>query len=339
MLTHSVHSITRPKDIEISSAEVIGEIRHEAGLLPQLKLEYEPPIKTLWVTIAPEPKPVFTLGLVDSVSRLQKAIVALWGGEDYGRSPIRFFAYRAKGPIFTFGGDLDFYPSTASAGATARPCRNTHDSRSKASWAMPPASREPRSRWRRSRGKGIGGGIDAPLSCNLVIAEEQTSFSYPEVKFNHFPVASVAVLSQRIGTRAAHRLLSTGAEFTAAEFEALGALDATAASGQGEAWLRKYASETMPMHAARLGLYEAFHRRRAEEFRSELVALAAAWTDHMLRLSPMEISRLPANQRWPGPDAAAHLRHGQTWPRRNSPGRGPRRFLPRSKISDRYNLV
>ena len=59
-------------------------------------------------------------------------------------------------------------------------------------------------------GKGMGGGIDAPLSCNMVIAGEQTSFSYPEVKFNHFPVASVAVLSRRVGTRAAHKLLSTG---------------------------------------------------------------------------------------------------------------------------------
>ena len=46
------------------------------------------------------------------------------------------------------------------------------------------------------------------------------------------------------------------------------------------------------MHSARLALFEAFPRRREVEFRSELVALAANWTDHMLRLSPMEISRL-----------------------------------------------
>ncbi|MGP8232826.1 MAG: crotonase/enoyl-CoA hydratase family protein [Methylovirgula sp.] len=291
MLTESVHAITRPKDVEISSAEVIDEIRHEAGPLAQIKLDYEPQIKTLWVTIAPEPKPVFTLGLVDSVSRLQRAIVSLWGKEDYGQSPIRFFAYRAKGPIFTFGGDLDFYLDCigrGDRGALQEHARLSIEgvlgnATSLSGTAITMATIE---------GKGIGGGIDAPLSCNMVIAEEQTSFSYPEVKFNHFPVASVAVLSRRVGTRAAHKLLSTGTEFTAAEFEALGALDAVAAAGQGEAWLRKFASETMPMHAARLGLYEAFHRRRAEEFRSELIALAAAWTDHMLKLSPMEISRL-----------------------------------------------
>jgi DSF synthase len=291
VLTHSVHAITRPKDIEISSAEVLDEIRHKTGLLAQLQLEYEPQIKTLWVTIAPEPKPVFTLGLVDSVARLQRAIVALWGKEDYPQSPIRFFAYRANGPIFTFGGDLDFYLDCIGRGDRAALQEYAQlsiegvlgNATSLSGTAITMATIE---------GKGIGGGIDAPLSCNLVIAEEHTSFSYPEVKFNHFPVASVAVLSQRIGTRAAHKLLSNGTELTATEFEALGALDAVASRGQGENWLRKFASETLPMHAARLGLYEAFHRRRAEEFGNELTALAAAWTDHMLRLSPIEISRL-----------------------------------------------
>ena len=61
----------------------------------------------------------------------------------------------------------------------------------------------------------MGGGIDAPLSCNVVIAGEQTSFSYPEVKFNHFPVAAVAVLSRRVGTRTALKLLTSGVELSA----------------------------------------------------------------------------------------------------------------------------
>ncbi len=289
--TQSVHAITRPKDIEISSTEVIDAIRDKAGPLTQIKLDYEPQIKTLWVTLAPEPKPVFTLGMVDSVLRLQRAVVALWGKESYARSPIRFFAYRSRGPIFTFGGDLDFYLDCIGKGDRAALQEHARlsiegvigNASSLSGTAITMVTIE---------GKGIGGGIDALLSCNIAIAEEQASFSYPEVKFNHFPVAAVAVLSRRIGNRAALKLLSNGTEVTAAQFEALGALDAVAASGQGEAWVRKYASETLPIHAARLGLFEAFYRPRAEEFRSELSSLATVWTDHMLRLSPMEISRL-----------------------------------------------
>lgn len=291
VVTQSLQSITRPKDVEVSSGEVLDEIRYKVGPLAQLKLEYDQPIKTLWVTIAPEPKPVFTFDLVNSVYQLQTAIVSLWGRDRYFQSPIRFFAYRASGPVFTLGGDLDFYLGCIAKGdqsALQEYARLSIEgvlgnTSSLYGSAITMATIE---------GKGIGGGIDAPLSCNVVIAEEQASFSYPEVKFNHFAIAAVAVLSRRIGPKAAHSLLATGAELSASQFEALGALDAVMPTGHGEAWLRKYAAETLPMHGARLNLFEAFYRRRAEEYRTELHLLAKAWSGYMLRLTPREISRL-----------------------------------------------
>lgn len=315
MLSQSVESITRPKDIEISSGDVVTEVLHKAGRLTQLKLDYEPQIKTLWVTLAPEPKPVFTLGLVQSVFQLQRAVAALWRRES--RSPIRFFAYRSRGPIFTLGGDLDFYLDCISKGDRA----TLHEyARLSIEGVIGNAS----SLWgsaitmATSEGKGMGGGIDALLSCNIAIAEEQTSFSYPEVKFNHFPVAAVAVLSRRIGNRAALKLLSNGTELTAVQFEACGALDAVALPGQGESWVRKYAKDTMPMHAARLALFESFYRAGAESFQTELTALAAAWTDHMLRLSPMEISRLQRIS--VGQDRMLQHFYNEAKPRKLEPG-------------------
>jgi DSF synthase len=291
MLTQSFQPIARPRDTETSSTEVLEGIYREAGPLAQLKLEYEEAIKTLWVTVAPEPKPVFTFDLLNSVYRLQKAIVSLWGPDRYAHSPIRFFAYRASGPIFTMGGDLDFYLECIAKGdqsALQEYARLSIEgvlgnASSLSGSAITMATIE---------GKAIGGGIDAPLSCNVVIAEEQTSFCYPEVKFNHFPIAAVSVLSRRVGTRTAHKLLATAAEFSASQFEAVGALDAVVPTGNGEAWLRKYAAETLPMHGARLNLFQAFHRRRAEEFKAELNSLARTWSNYMVRLTPMEISRL-----------------------------------------------
>ena len=51
----------------LESCEVIDAIRYKAGFLPEVELAYEPDIKTLWVTIRPELKPVFTLQLLDSL--------------------------------------------------------------------------------------------------------------------------------------------------------------------------------------------------------------------------------------------------------------------------------
>ena len=47
----------------LEADEVLGSILHQSGPLPQLKLAYEPELKLLWITIKPEPKPVFTLPL------------------------------------------------------------------------------------------------------------------------------------------------------------------------------------------------------------------------------------------------------------------------------------
>lgn len=271
--------------------EVIDAIRHRAGFLPEVQLAYEPEIKTLWVTIRPELKPVFTLQLLDSLVKIQSAIFALWGAPDqYHQAPVRFLAFRGAGPFFTLGGDLDFYLD----------CLAKNDRAALAEYAR--LSSEG-AIWNASglnglvvtlstiHAKAIGGGIDAPRSCNVMIAEEQASFVYPEIKFNHFPITAVAILSRRMGQRAAEQMLLSGEEMSAQQFMEAGGLEAVVPTGTGEAWIRKYASDSLPIHAARTALFSAFNRRSGD-LREELKYLGQIWTDCMLRLNPSAISKL-----------------------------------------------
>lgn len=275
----------------IESCEVIDAIRYKAGFLPEVEIAYESAIKTLWVTIRPELKPVFTLQLLDSLVKIQSAIVALWGAPDqYHRAPVRFLAFRGTGPFFTLGGDLDFYLD----------CLAKNDRAALAEYARLSAEG---AIWNTGglnglvvtlstiHAKAIGGGIDAPRSCNVMIAEEQASFVYPEIKFNHFPITAVAILSRRMGPRAAEKLLMSGEEMSAEAFMEAGGLEAVVPTGTGEAWIRKYCADTLPIHAARTALFRAFNRR-AGDLREELSHLGQIWTDCMLRLSPSAISKL-----------------------------------------------
>lgn len=283
-------SETTPLAIQ-DSCEVIDAIRYRAGFLPEVQLAYEAEIKTLWVTIKPELKPVFTLQLLDSLVKIQSTISALWGAADqYHRAPVRFLAFRGAGPFFTLGGDLDFYLD----------CLAKNDRAALAEYARLSAEG---AIWNTGglnglvvtlstiHAKAIGGGIDAPRSCNIMIAEEQASFVYPEIKFNHFPITAVAILSRRMGARAAEQLLLSGEEMTAQQFMEAGALEAVVPTGQGEAWIRKYAADALPTHAARTALFSAFNRR-AGDLREELHHLGQIWTDCMLRLNPSAISKL-----------------------------------------------
>ena len=275
----------------LESCEVIDAIRYKAGFLPEVELAYEAAIKTLWVTIRPELKPVFTLQLLDSLVKIQSAIFALWGAPDqYHRAPMRFLAFRGTGPFFTLGGDLDFYLD----------CLAKNDRAALAEYARLSAEG---AIWNSSglnglvvtlstiHAKAIGGGIDAPRSCNVMIAEEQASFVYPEIKFNHFPITAVAILSRRMGPRAAEKLLMSGEEMSAQTFMEAGGLEAVVPTGTGEAWIRKYCADSLPIHAAKTALFTAFNRR-AGDLREELSHLGQIWADCMLRLSPSAISKL-----------------------------------------------
>ena len=55
--------------------KVIEAIRHHAGFLPEVQLAYEEELRLLWVTIKPELKPVFTLQLLESLGKVQQAII------------------------------------------------------------------------------------------------------------------------------------------------------------------------------------------------------------------------------------------------------------------------
>lgn len=271
--------------------EVIDIINWKTGKLPQIYINYEAEIKTLWITLHPQPKPVFTFDVLTSVHSVQKAIWALWGGQDeYRDSPVRFLAFRGAGAFYTLGGDLDFYLDCLAKGD--RPALRDYARASAACIA-----------WNASclrgsvitmatiHGKALGGGIDAPRSCNLMVAERQASFCYPEINFNHLPIASLSVLSRYTGVRAAHKILDSGESYTAEQFEALGGLDAVTPSGEGENWLRRYAAQTLPIHAARMSLFCAFNRRQGD-LETELEPLADKWADSMMRLTPLEIYKL-----------------------------------------------
>jgi DSF synthase len=272
-------------------AGVVDQISAETGALAQVKLSYEADLKILWLTIAPEPKPVFTLQVLQSVVAVQRAVIKIWGGpRGYEACPVRFLAYRGEGPVFTLGGDLDFYLD----------CLATNNRDAMEAYAR--VSVEGASLNASGLGglaitvstihaKAIGGGIDAPRSCNIMIAEESASFCYPEVKFNHFPITAVAVLSRQMGPAEAKRMLMSGEEYDAAEFHRRGGLDAVVPNGTGQDWIRRYAAETLPMHSARAALFSAFHQR-AGSLADELGHLAALWTDCMMRMHPSDISKL-----------------------------------------------
>ena len=278
----------QPFGASAAPAGIVRQIVAQTGVLPQVDLDYEPEILTLWITLRPEPKPVFTLPLIESVGRVQDAIIALWGRQE--DRPIRYLAYRASGSIFSLGGDLDYYLDCLRANDRAG-LRDYADQATKVIRLNRSGLEGSVITLTKVGGKAIGGGIDPARACNVMVAEEDATFSYPEINFNHFPISAVPVLSRHTGPIEAERILLSGAEYSAREFLAKGAVDEVVACGTGDDWIRQYARRTMNTHSARVALIAAFNEQAGDMF-GPLSACARSWTDHILNLRPVEIAKL-----------------------------------------------
>jgi DSF synthase len=267
---------------------VVERIVAYAGSLPQISLEYEPDSRLLWITLRPEPKPVFTLPSIQSVLKVQHAVRDLWGTS--ADRPVLFLAFRGRGAVFSLGGDLDYYLD----------CLAANDRDGLHAYAAAAAEVIGLNRsgvdgcvitLATVHAKALGGGIDPARACNVMVAEEAASFCYPEVNYNHFPISAVPILSRHAGFIEAEKILMGGRDHTAAEFAARGVLDAVVPNGSGEDWVRAYARAALPTHSARVSVIAAINRQ-AGDLSAELARAVSSWVSHILTLKPLEISKL-----------------------------------------------
>ena len=71
-------------------------------------------------------------------------------------------------------------------------------------------------------GAARGGGMTLAISCNVILASDQATFGYPEIKLGLAPAIHFAHLPPIVGRHRAYELLFSGRVFDAAEAAALG---------------------------------------------------------------------------------------------------------------------
>ena len=85
------------------------------------------------------------------------------------------------------------------------------------------------------QGRALGGGFEMALSTDYLIAEEHSSFGFPEIMFGLFPcTGAMGLLSTRIGARQAERIMTNKKVYSAAELYDMGLVDEICATGEGE---------------------------------------------------------------------------------------------------------
>jgi len=149
------------------------------------------------------------------------------------------------------------------------------------------------------QGECLGGGFEAALSSDVLIAERNARFGFPEILFNLFPgMGAYSFLERKIGRKATEEMIASGKIYSADEMFDLGIVDLVTDNGRGETEVSAYIDARRRNRNGLAGLAAARRCVHKLEY-AELNDVLETWVDTALRLSSRDLKlmqRLVARQ-------------------------------------------
>lgn len=274
--------------------------------LDQLDVLYDQDAEALWTYMRPVGRPSFTPAMLGDFVNWQRLIGAHFGPDHV---PLRYLVLGSRAPgVFCFGGDLELFASLIREGnrdglaAYGYRCVEILH-RNLMSLDLPMLTIG------LVQGQALGGGFEALLSFDYIIAERGSSFGLPEVKFGLFPgMGAHAFLSRKLGSSMADRVIMGDVVFSAEEMHEMGIVHALAEPGQGVEAVRDFMRRSERRHAGLVGARRA--SKRADDITlSELRDIVDYWADAALKLREQDLKLMQrlagAQERMPRAPAVA----------------------------------
>lgn len=261
--------------------------------LAQLELAFDEQDKILWCFLNPTDRPSVTRELARESRTLQRSIQQLFRERPAQEaSPIRYMVWSSKAPgIFNLGGDLRLFAELV----------RLRDREQLLDYAttcidvvyMNAINLElPIITVSLVRGDALGGGFEAAISSNLVIAERSVKFGLPEMLFNLFPgMGAYSLIARRVGAAQAERMILSARIYSAEELYELGLVDVLADDGKGEEAIYEYVEQYGRRHSAHCAVYNMRRRVNSLTF-EELLDVARMWVEATLQLDEQDLRRM-----------------------------------------------
>jgi len=140
------------------------------------------------------------------------------------------------------------------------------------------------------QGRALGGGFETALSADFLIAEEQSTFSFPEILFGLFPcTGGMGLLARRVGVYQAERMMTNGRIYTAAELLEMGVVDELCAKGTGVGTVHKFVKKHARHGSARLALQRSRYRLAPIDY-NDLRCVVDDWVDAAMALKKSDLA-------------------------------------------------
>lgn len=261
-----------------------AKIDTETKTLTQVDLHYDKQYQIEWCYMQTSSRPCFNETLLDELNSIYQKTF------DGSRSkPIKFQVLASKNTgIFNLGGDLDLFirlieqRDKESLRKYAVKCiEGIHTRLSLYKKGVTQISL--------IQGDALGGGFEAALAANVIIAERSAKLGLPEVLFNLFPgMGAFTLLSRRITPANAQKLILSGQLYSAEKLYELGVIDILAEDGDGEMAVYQYVRKENKSYNSINAM------RQVQDFTNpitlqELLTITDIWVDAAFNISERDL--------------------------------------------------
>jgi len=257
----------------------------------QIQTRFEPEDGIMWYSMAPSPRPCFNPVLLKELKKFVDSLAHLRNGETggEGNGTLRYTVFASKQPgIFSLGGDLELFARLVQDG-DAEGLREYAKSCIDVVYSGMVNHDLPITTISLIQGDAMGGGFEAALCNNVLIAEKSAKFGFPEVLFNLFPgMGAHKLLTRRLDPVRAEKMILSGRLYAAAELYEMGLIDVLAEDGDGEKAVYRFVRD----HSRRRNAFQAVLRvkqRMHPVSYDELIEIAYIWVDAALCLGEKDI--------------------------------------------------
>ncbi len=256
----------------------------------EIELDHERGVCWFWFCF--QARPSFTRALLRDVGRLQNALTSAANCYDSSTLPLKYVVWGSRTPgVWNLGGDLKLFAELIRdndrAGLTEYAHKVTEEGF--ANWI---SLNLPIITVALVQGDALGGGFEAALSSNVIVAEKSARFGLPEILFSLFPgMGAFSFLARRTTPATAQRMIMSGRIYTGEELYEMGVVDILAEDGKAQQTFQDYIAKNAGRHGAHRAIINSrqqFHPLTLREMRD----VADSWVDTALSLSDNDLRKM-----------------------------------------------
>lgn len=253
----------------------------------QLTTYYDEKYSVAWYYMNSSPRPCFTPTLLEEIKRFHGDIVQEITNPKGQKIDYLVLASDVPG-VFNLGGDLHLF-KTLIVNQDREALFNYAKSCIDAVWRNITNLGSNLTTISLVQGDALGGGFEAALSSDVIIAERGAKMGFPEILFNLFPgMGAYSLLSRRLSSASAEKIILSGKVYTAEELYDLGVVDILADDTHGDLAVYDYIKKE---NKSKNG-YRAFRAAKScvnPITYDELIKITKVWVDAALRLKPRDL--------------------------------------------------